>query len=228
MGRLALFDLDHTLLTGDTDVLWCEFLMARGVLDRSAFESRNAEMERRYREGSVSAAEFSGFFVATLAGRTREGWAGLRQAFLREVIVPRIPPQAVALVRSHQAAGDLVVMTTATNRFLTELTAEHLGIAHLIATECEEDASGFTGRTHGTLNMREGKVARLHAWLAQRGQALPDWHSMFYSDSRNDLPLLEVVREAVAVDPDPHLAAVAAERGWQVLRLREATPQAMP
>lgn len=228
MDRLALFDLDHTLLTGDTDVLWCEFLMVRGVLDRGTFESRNADMERRYREGSVSAAEFSGFFVATLAGRTREGWAELRQVFLRDVIVPRIPPPAHALVRAHRDAGDEVVMTTATNRFLTELTAEHLGIAHLIATECEEDASGFTGRTRGTLNMREGKVARLQAWLSEQGRSLAGLHSVFYSDSRNDLPLLEAVREPVAVDPDPHLASVAAERGWRVLRLREALPHAAP
>jgi HAD superfamily phosphoserine phosphatase-like hydrolase len=124
------------------------------------------------------------------------------------------------LVARHRDAGDLVVLTTATCRFLSELSAVHLGIAPLIATECEADAQGrFTGRAAGVLNMREGKVQRLHDWLAAQRLALADIESTLYSDSINDLPLLSAVRRAVAVNPDPRLAAVAAERGWSVLQL---------
>ena len=218
--KLTLFDLDHTLLDGDSDVLWCDFLMDRGVLNRAAFAERNAAMARDYETGSVSAAAFSDFYVATLAGRTAAQWEPLRQAFLHDVVSPRIGAAARALVRTHQDAGALVVLTTATNRFITKLTARELGIEHLIATDCERDADGcFTGRTTGTLNMREGKVTRLHAWLASRGQALADFESWAYSDSANDLPLLGVVQHAVAVHPDARLAAEAARRGWPVLRL---------
>jgi HAD superfamily hydrolase (TIGR01490 family) len=215
--RLTLFDLDGTLLTGDTDVLWCDFLMRRGLLDPNEFAARNADMESRYQEGTVGAQEFAGFYVSTLAGRTMAELEPLRREFLRDWIVPRIPKDAIDLVRSR--ASDLVVMTTATNRFITELTAEHLGIAHLLATETRIDGGRFTGETAGTLNMRAGKVERLHEWLAQRSRALPDFASTAYSDSINDLPLLEAVEEAVAVDPDAKLAAVAAQRGWRVMRL---------
>ena len=218
--KLVLFDLDHTLLDGDSDVLWCEFLIDCGELDRAAFGERNAAMARDYAAGTVSAAAFSGFYAATLAGRTAAQWEALRQAFLHEVVSPRIGAAARALPRSQQDAGALVVLTTASNRFITELSARELGIEHLIATECEKDAAGcFTGRTAGTLNMREGKVARLHAWLAARGQVLADFESWAYSDSCNDLPLLAAVQHAVAVHPDARLAAVAAQQDWPVLQL---------
>jgi HAD superfamily hydrolase (TIGR01490 family) len=218
---LTLFDLDHTLLDGDSDVLWVEFLMDQGVLDREVFEPRNRRMENGYRAGTVSAHEFCEFHVASLAGRTREGWSALRGAYFESAIVPRIGKAALALVAKHRDAGDLVVLTTATNRFLTELTAAHLGIAHLIATECELDAGQrFTGRVAGTLNMREGKVTRLHEWLALQRSRLSEYHSTLYSDSINDLPLLCAVRRPVAVNPDMRLAAEAAERGWPVLTLR--------
>ena len=136
------------------------------------------------------------------------------------MVSPRIGAAARALVRTHQDAGALVVLTTATNRFITELTSRDMGIEHLIATDCERDVEDrFTGRPTGTLNMREGKVTRLHAWLAARGQALADFESWAYSDSANDLPLLGAVQHAVAVHPDARLAAEAAHRGWPVLRL---------
>jgi HAD superfamily hydrolase (TIGR01490 family) len=135
--------------------------------------------------------------------------------------VPRIPTAALELVARHRDAGDLVVLTTATCRFLSELSAVHLGIAQLIATECETDADGrFTGRTSGTPNMRQGKVQRLHDWLATQRLELADCESTLYSDSINDLPLLGAVRRAVAVNPDPRLAAEAAARGWAVITLR--------
>ncbi len=219
--RLALFDLDHTLLDGDSDVLWCRFLIEEGVLDRASVEARNAAMDAAYRAGQASAREFSAFYVSTLAGRSPAGWAPLRQAFLRREILPRIPAAAQALVARHRDAGDRLVLTTATNRFLTELTAAHLGIVHLLATECEVGADGcFTGRPEGVLNMREGKVERLHTWLAERGERLADFQSTAYSDSINDLPLLGAADVPVAVNADPQLAAEAAARGWAVLDLR--------
>lgn len=218
--RLTLFDLDNTLLSGDSDVLWCEFLMARGVLERAAFAARNAAMEARYRLGTVGTQEFAHFYLGTLAGRTPAECEPLRREFLAAEIVPRIPQAAMQLVQRHLGAGDLVVMTTATSRFITELTAAHLGIDHLLAIEPELADGVFTGRSRGTLNMREGKVARLHEWLAARGEELRACRSTAYSDSINDLPLLQTVDEPVAVDPDAQLAAVARERGWRVMRLR--------
>lgn len=218
--RLTLFDLDHTLLDGDSDQLWCEFLMDRGVVPRDPFESRNRAMARDYAAGAVGAQAFCDFYIGTLAGRSADEWAALRRSFVDERVVPRIPAAAVALVDRHRDAGDELLLTTATCRYLSELTAAHLGFAQLIATECETDAAGrFTGRSRGVLNMREGKVQRLQHWLGEQQRALADCESTLYSDSINDLPLLGAVTHAVAVNPDPRLAAVAAERGWPVLRL---------
>ena len=219
--KLTLFDLDHTLLAGDSDVLWCDFLLREGVLDRARFEPLNAAMERDYRAGTVSVQAFCEFYVGTLAGRSIAQWEPLRQRFLSEVIAPRLPAAAHALVQRHREAGDLLVLTTATNRVITELTAAHLGTPHLLATECETDAAGgLTGAVAGTPNMREGKVARLHDWLTARGQRLADFDSTFYSDSMNDLPLLAAVDHPVVVDADERLAAEAARRAWPSMSLR--------
>jgi HAD superfamily hydrolase (TIGR01490 family) len=225
--RLALFDLDNTLLAGDSDVLWCEFLIAKGVLERETFARRNAEMERRYREGTVGTREFAHFYLGLLAGKTPEHWEPLRQEFLVSQVVPRIPRAAVALVDRHIDAGDLVIMTTATSRFITELTALYFGIEHLLAIEPEIADGVFTGGSTGTLNMRSGKVQRLQEWLASHSHDFAKFRSTAYSDSINDLPLLEAVNEPIAVDPDPRLAAIAQQRGWQVLSLHApgATPQ---
>lgn len=221
---LALFDLDHTLLDGDSDVLWCDYLLREGVLD-TAFAERNRAMEAQYQAGTVAAADFCAFYVSTLAGRSVAEWQPHRERYLREVIVPRITPAALALVQRHREAGDTLVLTTATNRVLTELTAQHLRMPHLIATECEQDTDGrLTGKPTGVLNMREGKVARLHTWLAEQGLAphaaeatLRD--ATAYSDSINDLPLLEAVRRPVVTNGDAKLRAIAAERGWPTLDL---------
>ena len=218
--KLALFDLDHTLLSGDSDVLWCDYLMDAGLLDRASFAPRNAQMEADYKAGTVDAAAFADFYVSTLTGRTLSEMEAVRRDFLKREVLPRIPPSARDLVDAHRRAGDLVVMTTATNRYITELTAADFGIEHLIATEVETRGGRFTGRTQGQPNMREGKVTRLAAWLAARGHTLDDYDSVAYSDSANDLPLLRAVNRAVAVDPDPRLEAVARESGWAVLRLR--------
>lgn len=218
--KLALFDLDHTLLDGDSDVLWCDFLIARGLLDGAVFGPRNAAMDAAYRAGTASPRAFCDFYVSTLAGRSEAEWDPLRRAFLDEVVAPRIPQAAHELVQRHRAAGDRLVLTTATNRCITALTAAHLGIADLIATECEIAPDGrFSGRTAGTLNMREGKVERLRAWLAARGDGDAALPRIAYSDSINDLPLLLSVDEPVVVDPDPRLAAEAAARGWRRLNL---------
>jgi HAD superfamily hydrolase (TIGR01490 family) len=217
--KLTLFDLDGTLLAGDSDVLWCDFLMDKGLLDRGAFAARNADMEVRYQAGSVGAQEFADFYLGLLAGRTERYWEPLRREFLATQVVPRIPAAAVQLVQLHLNAGDLVIMTTATGRFITELTANYFDIEHLLAIEAELAAGLFTGRSRGTLNMRAGKVERLHEWLAARGHELRKFRSTAYSDSINDLPLLEAVDVPVAVDPDPRLAEIARERGWRVLRL---------
>ncbi len=220
---LALFDLDHTLLDGDSDVLWCEYLMDRGVLDRAAFEPRNRAIEAAYKDGTVGVSEFCGFYVGTLAGRTPAQWQALRESFLRERVAPRLLAAGRECIASHRRDGHELVLTTATNRYLTELTAEALGIEHLIATECEIDGDGrFSGAVAGTPNMREGKLARLREWLAARGRDLADDDSVFYSDSINDLPLLAAVRRPVVVDPDARLAAEAAARRWPVQHWRRA------
>ncbi len=218
--RLALFDLDNTLLTGDTDVLWCEFLIERGLVDVDAFAAANTDMERRYQVGLATAEDFCGFYVSTLKDHRREDCEGWRDEFFRDWIRPRIPDSARALLYMHRVREEVLILTTATNRFLTELTALDLGIDNLLATEVEEIDEVFTGNTTGLLNMREGKVGRLKQWLDAR-----DWparllhEATFYSDSINDLSLLEAVATAIAVDPDPKLAAQAKARGWQVLTL---------
>ncbi|MBP7666831.1 MAG: HAD-IB family hydrolase [Burkholderiaceae bacterium] len=225
-STLAIFDLDHTLLTGDSDVLWCQFLVAQGLLPPDQL-ALNARMEADYRSGTVSAPAFSLFYVSTLGGRSPAFCAPWRQRFLQQEVLPRIPAAAHALVASHRTAGHTLVMSTATNRVITELTAAALDIPHLIATEAALAAGLYTGRTQGVLNMREGKVQRLHAWLADRGlddaarvQALAGAH--FYSDSANDLPLLRAVGHPTAVDPDDRLLAEAQARGWPVLRLNRS------
>ena len=219
--KLTLFDLDHTLLSGDSDVLWCDYLMHIGVLDRASFEPRNQDMEAQYKAGSVSPQAFCEFYVSTLTGRSAAQWLPVCQDFLRDVVAPRIPASARHLVRQHQAAGDVVVLSTATNRVITEVTAAHLGITHLIATECELAVDGrLSGKTQGTLNMREGKVLRAAQWLAAQGHpASALAAATFYSDSINDLPLLSAVAHPVAVDPDARLLAEATQRVWRVLKL---------
>ncbi len=220
---LALFDLDGTLLAGDTDELWCAFLIEEGILDRVTFEAANRDVAERYARGAITPAEFCAFYAATLAGRSAAEWAPLREHFVAAAIAPRLGEAALALVEQHRAAGDRLVLTTATNRFLTEPIAARLCIADLIATELEVIAGRFSGRNAGVLNMREGKVTRLNGWLADQGLGADSLAgATFYSDSINDLALLSVVARPVAVDPDSRLEAEAARRSWPVLRLDRA------
>lgn len=177
-------------------------------------------MARRYREGSVDTLEFVRFYLRTLVPHPMPRLLAWRGLYLERAIRPRIPAVARALVAGHQRKGALVAIITATNRFLTELTALELGVEHLIATEPEMREGRFTGDCSGTPAFREGKVTRLEEWLALRGTALRDFRvSRFYSDSINDVPLLERVTHPVAVDPDARLERLAAERSWPVLRL---------
>ncbi len=216
---LALFDLDGTLLSGDSDRLWCEFLHAEGRIDEAVLE-RSREIGRRYVEGTVLPREFYDFFAGTMAGFDRAALEPLRERFLREWIRPRIPADSRSLLQRHRMAGDTLVLTTATNRVISEMTAHELGMDHYVCTELEEVEGRFTGRTTGTLNMRTGKIERLRSWLAAAGhpQRLLE-EATFYTDSINDLALLSVVREPIVVDPDPRLESIALRNGWAVLRL---------
>ena len=220
--RLALFDLDHTLLSGDSDMLWCEFLIDEGLLDES-FRERNVEMLRRYTAGTVTPVEFCNFYASTLAGRDAAFWHPWRERLLVERVRPRICADARDLLRRHREAGDTLVLTTATNRVITELVAHDLGVDHHIATEVEQRDGRYTGRTEGVLNMRTGKVDRMRTWLAEQGldeTALR--HATFYSDSINDLPLLSVVGEPVVVDPDDRLRSAAQRHRWKVIRFERS------
>lgn len=218
--RLTLFDLDHTLLTVDSDEAWIEFLIERKVLDAVVFKRANDVLVDRYRRGEAGAQEFAEFYLSTLAPHALASLAAWHADYLPLKILPALPAAARALVEQHRAAGDLLVLTTATSRFLTAAIAEELGFEHLIATEPELRDGRYTGRVAGVANMREGKVTRLEAWLAKRASVLSDYESTFYSDSRNDIPLLSRVDHPVAVNPDAVLAGVARERGWPVITIR--------
>jgi HAD superfamily hydrolase (TIGR01490 family) len=219
--KLALFDLDNTLLAGDSDYEWGQFLVDRGVLDRDSYEAQNAAYFEQYKAGTLDIHEYLGFALRPLAAHTREDLARWHEEFMRMRIAPMIGAPAQTLVRNHLERGALCAIVTATNSFVTAPIARAFGITHLIATEPESRDGRFTGRVAGTPCFREGKIARVDAWLAGLGRPLADFEeSAFYSDSHNDLPLLERVSRPVAVDPDPQLAAHAARRGWSVISLR--------
>jgi HAD superfamily hydrolase (TIGR01490 family) len=218
---LCLFDLDNTLLAGDSDYEWGQFLVDRGVLAREEYEAQNAAFFEQYKAGTLDIHEYLGFALRPLAAHTAEDLARWHAEFMRARILPMITPRARALVRSHLDAGELCAVVTATNSFVTAPIARELGIPHLIATEPESLNGRFTGRVAGTPCFREGKIRRVEEWLSGFGRRLEDYAaSSFYSDSHNDLPLLERVRRPVAVDPDAQLAAEAASRGWPVISLR--------
>jgi HAD superfamily hydrolase (TIGR01490 family) len=218
---LCLFDLDHTLLAGDSDYEWGQFLVDRGVLARDDYEAQNAAFFEQYKAGTLDIHEYLGFALRPLAAHTPADLARWHAEFMRERILPMITPRARALVSEHRDAGELCAVVTATNSFVTAPIARELDIPHLIATEPESLNGRFTGRVAGTPCFREGKIRRVDEWLAGMGRRLEDCgDSIFYSDSHNDLPLLERVRRPVAVDPDAQLAAEAARRGWPVISLR--------
>ena len=220
--RLALFDLDYTLLPIDSDYEWARFLIRLGVVDGAEYERRNDAFFEQYHAGTLDIHEFLAFQLAPLAAHPREQLDAWHRRFMDEVVRPAIRERALALVDAHRARGDLCAIVTATNEFVTAPIARAFGVEHLIATGLETGSDGYTGRPSGTPSFREGKVRRTGEWLASLGR---DWQgferSFFYSDSLNDLPLLERVTDPVATNPDARLATLAGERGWPIVRLFE-------
>lgn len=219
--RLALFDLDNTLLAGDSDYEWGQFLVDRGVLERDSYEAQNRAYFDQYVAGTLDIHEYLGFALRPLAQHSPQDLARWHAEFMRSRILPMVSAAARALVRRHLAQGDLCAVITATNSFVTRPIAREFGVPHLLATEPESREGRFTGRVAGIPCFREGKVRRLDEWLSGQGRALGDFpESWFYSDSHNDLPLLERVTRPVAVDPDESLLRTARERNWEVISLR--------
>ena len=219
--RLALFDLDNTLLAGDSDYEWGQFLVDRGVIEREEYESQNRAYYDQYVAGTLDIHEFLGFALRPLAAHEPADLDRWHGEFMAARIRPMIGAQARQLVRKHLNAGDLCAIITATNSFVTRPIAREFDVEHLIATEPERINGRFTGKVAGIPCFREGKVKRLDEWLAGRGKPLADFvESTLYSDSHNDLALLERVTRPVAVDPDEQLAATARQRGWPVISLR--------
>lgn len=219
--ELVLFDLDNTLLAGDSDYGWAQFLIEQKILDRGEYEARNERFYAQYNDGSLDIGEFLAYQLEPLARYPREQLNAWHAQFMRRKVLPMITAKARALIAQHQARTALLAIVTATNRFVTTPIAAELGIEHLIATEAEEIDGEFTGRHVGIPCFREGKVARVDEFLSARGRGWESFaRSYFYSDSLNDLPLLGKVTHPVAVDPDPTLKAHAAARGWPVISLR--------
>lgn len=215
---LAIFDLDNTLLGGDSDHAWGEFLIRLGVVDGDAHRRANDEYFRQYQRGELDIYEYQAFAMQVLTRFDPEQLAAWQRQFVAEVIDPLRLPKADALLAEHRSQGDTLLIITATNRFVTGPIAESLGVEHLLATEPELLEGRYTGRVAGIPCYREGKVTRLQEWLKSRPETLEG--SYFYSDSHNDLPLLEMVAHPVAVDPDDTLRDVAESRGWRVMSLR--------
>jgi HAD superfamily hydrolase (TIGR01490 family) len=217
--KLALFDLDNTLLESDSDYAWAQFLIEEGVLHPEDYHAKNQWFYERYKDGTLDIHEFLAFQLAPIAGVPRAKLDAWHADFMRRKIRPMIFPRAIDLIESH--ADALTAIVTATNRFITAPIAAELGVPHLLATDIEEVDGVFTGKARGVPTFREGKIRRVEEWLAARGDRLEDYESWFYSDSLNDLPLLERVTHPVAVDPDATLRAHAAERGWPIMSLRD-------
>ncbi len=217
--RLALFDLDNTLLAGDSDFEWAQFLIEKGVLDRELYEAKNQTFYDQYKSGTLDIHEFLDFQLKPLAHHPRAQLDAWHDEYMRTRIVPMVAKGAPALLARH--VGDTRVIVTATNSFVTAPIAHYLGVEHLIATEPEQVGGEFTGKVSGLPSFKDGKVTRLEQWLTGQGENLATvTESWFYSDSLNDLPLLARVRHPVAVDPDATLLAHAQAAGWPVISLR--------
>lgn len=219
--KLALFDLDNTLLAGDSDFQWAQFLIEQNVLDREVYEARNIEFYEQYKAGTLDIHEFLDFQLKPLSRHPREQLHAWRSSFIQQKIMPLIAPGARELIARHQAEQDLCIIITATNSFVTAPIAQALGIRHLIATEPEQKNGQFTGRVSGIPCFQAGKITRLEQWLDEQNLTwLSFLQSWFYSDSLNDLPLLRKVTHPVAVDPDATLHEHAQKNGWPIISLR--------
>jgi len=223
--KLALFDLDGTLLPTDSDHAFGEFMVAIGWVDADAWRARNDGFYAQYQAGTLDLAEYLDFATSAWRDRPVAEAEAARERFMREVIGPQLRAQARELVAGHLDAGDLVAVVTATNEFVTRPIASAFGVEQLLAVELERDDNGrVTGCSRGVPTFREGKVTRVEAWLAAQGRQWADFDDvLFYSDSTNDLPLLERVRTPIATNPTPALEAIACERGWRILRLFETS-----
>jgi len=220
-NQLALFDLDHTLLPLDSDYQWAEYLAKTGRAgDPEKAIARNNALMERYNAGDLTAEQAAEFMLGLLAAHPSHQLALWHEEYMRHVIRPAMTPQAIELVERHLAAGDLCAVVTATNSFVTAPIARAFGVPHLIATDPEYLAGRYTGKIHGTPSFKHGKVLRVNQWLASMGKSLDSFDkSYFYSDSINDVPLLEVVTHPIVTNPSDSLLAVAKQRDWPVLNL---------
>jgi HAD superfamily hydrolase (TIGR01490 family) len=218
--NLALFDLDHTLLPLDSDYSWGEFTIRLGWVDPVHFKQRNDAFFAQYQAGQLDVHEYVRFATQAMRQRSPAEAQAAHAQFMDEVIRPHIKPAALDLIAQHRRQGDAIVIVTATNEFVTRPIAQALGVSELIAIALERDVQGrYTGEIVGTPSFRDGKVTRVAQWLAQQGLQWDQVHTTFYSDSTNDLPLLEHVNEPVATNPGEGLRTVAQARGWRVLEL---------
>ena len=219
--KLALFDLDHTLIPMDSDHQWGVFTTALGWTDAAEFTQRNDGFYAQYQAGTMDIHAYIDFATQAIRHQGSAKSIAAHQEFMKAVVQKAIKPEALALVRQHQAAGDLVVIVTATNEFVTRPIAAAFGVAELLAVNLVRDAASgwYTGAIDGIPSFRDGKVTRVAQWLAQRGLDWDTVESTFYSDSINDLPLLEKVTHAVATNPDQRLRQIAQSRGWRILEL---------
>ena len=220
--QLALFDLDNTLIAGDSDYEWTQHLINKGVLEREAFERLNAIFYEQYKAGTLDIHAFLDFQLQSLAQNSRAELDAWHAEFMDSCIRPMISPQARELVNKHLEQGDLCALVTATNSFVTGPISREFNIPHLIATVAAQEHGKFTGKPRGTPSFREGKITRVEAWLESLGLGFGDFkRSWFYSDSLNDLPLLSRVSDPVAVNPDNTLLAHAHQAGWKILKLHD-------
>ncbi|AOJ67809.1 MULTISPECIES: HAD family hydrolase [Burkholderia] len=224
MTNLALFDLDHTLIPTDSDHEWGRFMVRLGIVDADSFSRQNDRFYADYKAGKLDIHAYLSAMLTPLAKYSRAQLAQWHDQYMHEVIRPAMLPAAIELVRRHQDAGDLCCIVTATNEFITRPIATAFGVDTLIACEVEtvdgRPDSAFTGRPRGTPSYREGKITRTQAWLASLGKRWEDFdRSYFYSDSHNDIPLLEKVTDPIATNPDDTLRAYAREHGWRILDL---------
>ena len=219
MKNLAIFDLDNTLILGDSDVEWPRFLMGKKLLDKAVYNEKNDYFFEQYKLGVMDIDEYLDFQLKPLSWFSREQLNSLHKEFMRDYILPVIPDGTRELVRFHQRQADELLVITATNRFIVTPIVAHFGIENLIAVDLEEDENGrYTGRYTGIPSYQEGKITRLSGWLKARQETMDDYKEVFfYSDSRNDLPLLNLVSHPVAVNPDDYLREYAQKNNWNIL-----------
>ena len=215
---LALFDLDNTLIAGDSDHLWGDFLVSQGRVDAIEHKALNAHFYDQYKNGDLNIDEYLAFALGPMAGMTKETLAPLQRQFVRDHIEPILLDAAFALLEQHRALGDTLVIITATNTLVTQPIADRLGVEHLIGCEAEIIEGCYTGKPTGMPSFAQGKVARIQTWCEENKKSMEN--AVFYSDSHNDLPLLRTVDRAVAVDPDDRLREEAVRKGWDIISLR--------